>query len=73
MQIKTPWQDSISLETPMLCRVWDNDCGKAENIYNVIDKYQPDLALPYRIKSSMSYGYKHAEPVMPDSEFLYRE
>ncbi len=73
MQIKQKWQDSISKETPKLCRVWDSDNEKAGNVYKVIDCYKTDLDLPYRVIWFADVGYKHAEPVTPDSEFLYRE
>ncbi len=73
MQIKTPWQDSISEETPKLCRVWDTDREKARNIYRIINKYCSDAEYPYRLEADMTHGYIYAEPVTTDADFLYRE
>ncbi len=73
MQIKTPWQDSISEETPKLCRVWDANQGKSIGVYRLIYRYNANSDSPYKSIGYDEYGYKHAEPVTPDSEFLYRE
>ncbi len=71
MQIKPKWQDSILKETPKLCHVWDTDREKARNIYRIINKYCPDAEYPYKLEADMNHGYIYAEPVTPNSDFLY--
>ncbi len=72
MQIKPKWQDSSSEETPKLCHVWNPEESKARNFYTHVYKYVMHEEYSYKVIKHVNC-YRYAEPVTPDSEFLYRD